>query len=194
MMQSECKRNNRTSENSSLRRWTLALSSAVKKLGNFYERQQREQRKRTSAKYRTNGEDDHPGNARVPSPGKVRSGVRARARYRVCLIVLVRIVLRFHWSSGLPLALPSLVNGVSNMKQDTLWVCSNSVCRTSNSVFSKYGMTCVTWIYAILGSNSLTSTGTESIIILTFSDPYFSLYKRNRRSDISDNDVTFGSL
>lgn len=69
-------------------------------------------------------------------------------------ISLVRTVLLFHCWLGVPLGLPSRVNGVSYMNRRMSWACSNSVCLSSSSVLSKKGVTCVTCTWASFGSRS----------------------------------------
>lgn len=69
--------------------------------------------------------------------------------------VPVKIVRRLHCSSTPPCLLPAWVKGISNIKRRMLWVLSKSVFLSCNSFSSKYGITCVTWIYAYFESKSL---------------------------------------
>lgn len=69
--------------------------------------------------------------------------------------LLVSIVLRLHCSSTPPCFLPDMVKGISNTKRRMLWLFSKSVFLSTSSFSSRYGVTCVTWIYAYLESRSL---------------------------------------
>jgi len=67
------------------------------------------------------------------------------------LVMMVRLR---HCSSISPCDLPFFVNGVSNINRRMLLLRSKYVCLSHSSFSSKYGVTCVTWMYAICGLSS----------------------------------------
>lgn len=137
--------------------------------------------------------------------------------------LLVSIVLRLHCSSTPPCFLPDTVKGISNTNRRMLWLLSKSVFLSTSSFSSRYGVTCVTWMYAYLESRSLgfiwkdyepikiqvytsftlklnlftkpqSLTLPESWIIFTFSWPNLSEYSFRSLWEISDKGVNLGSL
>lgn len=110
-------------------------------------------------------------------------------------LLLVSVVLRFHWSAVWPCAGPARVNGVSYMKWRTLWcVRSNSVNLVGSSSGGQQGVTCVTSTQPPTAPPASATGRSVSLQMRTAPAPNLHAICCVSRSDNSANDVTFGSL